>query len=105
MAVEEHGAGRQLVRFRFWPRQRPFVLALLALLAAGAADAWFSRASKAFALLATSTLLVAFQVVRQCGVAIAAIDRAGRLIGAKRSIEVTALVEPLPMGAHVEQAQ
>src|SRR2546422_774734 len=35
MAVEEHGAGRQLVRFRCRPRQAPFALALLTLLAAG----------------------------------------------------------------------
>ena len=34
MAVEEHGAGRQLVRFRCWPRPAPFVLTLLMLFAA-----------------------------------------------------------------------
>src|SRR6266478_2444133 len=39
MMVEEHGAGRQLVRFRFWPRPALLVLVVMALLVGGLADA------------------------------------------------------------------
>jgi len=105
MAVEEHGAGRQLIRFRSWPRPRPFVLAVLALLAAGAVDARLSRAGIAFGFLATSTLFVAILVVRQCGAALAAIDRASRRIGTRQRAEAPAREDPRPIRVRVEQMQ
>jgi GT2 family glycosyltransferase len=105
MAVEEHGSGRQLVRLRSWPRPQPFVLALLALLAAGAADAGLSRAGMACVFLAILTLLVTFQVVRQCGAALAAIDRAGGQIDARQRAGAPAREDTLPVQLHVEQAQ
>ncbi|PYT15197.1 MAG: glycosyl transferase [Acidobacteria bacterium] len=76
MAVEEHGAGRQLIRLRSSPRYTPLVVALLILLAAGAADAALSEARIAFAFLATFAMLVAVQVALQCGAALAAIELA-----------------------------
>jgi GT2 family glycosyltransferase len=105
MAVEEHGGGRQLVRLRSWPRQRPLVLALLALLAAGSADAGRSHAGMACAFLATATLLVAFQVVRQCGAALAAIDLAGRQMNARQDTSSPARDDTLRIQIDVEQIQ
>jgi len=80
MAVEEHGAGRQLVRFRCWPRSAPLVLALLALLAGCAAHAGLSRALAPFAFLTGAAACAGFKVVQQCGAAMAAIDCAVRKI-------------------------
>jgi GT2 family glycosyltransferase len=105
MAVEEHGGGRQLVRFRSWPRPQPFVLTVLTLLAACAVDTGLSRNGLAFGFLATSTLLVAFKVVRQCGAALAAIDNAGRRTGTKRRAEAPVREDPLQMQVRVEQMQ
>ena len=103
MAVEEHGAGRQLVRFRCRPRQAPFALALLTLLAAGASDAALSHAHTAFTFLAAATGFVGFQVVQQCGAATAAIDRAVQQFHAakrghapEQESELTASVELEP---------
>lgn len=76
MAVEEHGGSRQLIRFRCWPRSAPFVLASLILFAAAAIDAGFSPARAAAAFLGATVLFLAFQVVRQCGAAMAAADSA-----------------------------
>jgi hypothetical protein len=105
MAVEEHGGGRQFVRFRFWPRLQPFLLALLALLAAGSADAGLGRAKIACAFLAASTLLVAFQVVRQCGAALAAINRAVRQIDARERVASQAGEDRAQVQIHGEQVQ
>jgi len=78
MAVEEHGAGRQLVRFRSWPRGEPLVLMLFALLAACATDAALSHARAAFAFLATGAACLGFQILRQSGAAMAAVKSAVR---------------------------
>jgi O-antigen biosynthesis protein len=69
-AVEEHGAGRQLVRFRIAPRISPFAVVLVplfALLACGAAmaSAWVA----AGALGACAVALIA-RVASECGSAI-----------------------------------
>jgi GT2 family glycosyltransferase len=78
MAVEEHGAGRQLVRIRMWPHwsrggRRIFVLGLA--LAAGAAldSAWTAAALAAFVALA-----VAARAGLECASAAAAARRAVR---------------------------
>lgn len=73
MGVEEHGAGRQLVRLRAWPRVSPPVLAPalgLVLLGAGAAadGAW---AAAAVLAAAASALLV--RVSNDCAAALAAV--------------------------------
>jgi glycosyltransferase involved in cell wall biosynthesis len=70
LAVEEHGGGRQLVRFRCWPQFSRVGLALiltLGLLAAGAAlsDPWFVAA-----VLAGAALLLAWAAVRDCATAV-----------------------------------
>ena len=76
LGIEEHGAGRQMARWRMWPRPSiPPTLAamLLAALALGAAldRGWLA----AFVLGAASGLL-AWRVAADCGRALAAIERA-----------------------------
>jgi hypothetical protein len=76
LAVEEHGAGRQLVRYRCWPCFSRVGLALVAALgglAVGAAlsDPWFVAA-----VLGVATLLLAWAAVRDCATAIGVLSRA-----------------------------
>jgi hypothetical protein len=82
MAIEEHGAGRQLVRFRSCPRYAPSVLGLLALLVACAVGAAISRADSTFAFLVAAATILAARAVQQSGAAMAALDRAFREVGA-----------------------
>jgi GT2 family glycosyltransferase len=69
MALEEHGAGRQLVRLRVWPRPSPLGVAIalgLGLLAAGAlAD----RAWVVGVVLAATALVVAARTAQECAAA------------------------------------
>ena len=64
MATEEHGAGRQMVRYRLWPVWNRFavlIILLFAIIAAGSATdgAWVTSAFSAlFAILASAWLLV-----------------------------------------------
>ncbi len=70
MAIEEHGGGKQLIRFQVWPRCSRLGVALtfLLALAAGAAlhDAWL-----AFLTLGLVTVLLTFQMLRECADAMA----------------------------------
>lgn len=75
MAVEEHGEGRQLMRFRCWPRLAPFAVVLFAIFTAAAA-ASINHAPAAAAFLGISALLLFFQAARQSGAAMAAADSA-----------------------------
>jgi hypothetical protein len=76
MAVEEHGAGRQLFRFRAWPQPWPFAavaaLAFGVLAAAAAGDGAVGVA----AVLGSVALVIAGWITLDCGVALAAIERA-----------------------------
>jgi O-antigen biosynthesis protein len=79
MAVEDHGAGHQLVRLRWWPRLPRAVVILTALLAALAGGAAFAGASAVGAILGTLALLLVVRMVVDCRGAVAAIVRALRL--------------------------
>ncbi len=73
MAVEEHGAGRQLVRLRAWPLPSPVVLTMalgLLLLATGAA-ADGARAAAAVLVVASAALMV--RASNDCAAALAAL--------------------------------
>jgi hypothetical protein len=72
MCVEDHGAGRQLLRFRIWPWPRPAAAwllgigpALLALIAA-LAGAWLAAG-----VLGAIAVLFSLRVARQSGAAMA----------------------------------
>jgi hypothetical protein len=72
MAVEEHGGGKQFLRFRAWPRCAPagIVFALLfACMAAGAATA---EAWVACGLLNGLALLFMIRIIKECSMAMAA---------------------------------
>jgi hypothetical protein len=66
LAIEEHGEGRQYLRFRVWPKlRRGLTLTLLggALAALALADqAWLAGA-----LLATGALAIPIAALRECG--------------------------------------
>jgi GT2 family glycosyltransferase len=83
MAIEEHGGGRQYVRFRIWPRHHR---GLLATLIAGllAAAALLDGAWVAAGVLGTSAFALAAAAFCDCGASI------GNVIGALRSLEAPA---------------
>ncbi len=75
MAVEEHGGGKQLVRFKAWPRcsAAGYVFAIIfAALAAGAAAA---QAWVAFGVLNFIALLAVMRMFVECGSAMSGINR------------------------------
>jgi hypothetical protein len=75
VAVEEHGQGRQLVRYRIWPRWSralPLIVALLALWVAGCAQYDISLA----ALIGAALLLVVLRACREAGAGVALVLRA-----------------------------
>ena len=75
MATEEHGAGKQLVRFRSWPRcsAKGLVLTLLfAVLATGAA---LDHAWAVSAMLGVVAMLLALRTLQECATAMAAVLR------------------------------
>jgi GT2 family glycosyltransferase len=71
MAVEEHGLGRQLVRFRIWPRPSHAGLALAAVFSAIAAGAALDGAWAAAAILGSIPVLVAAHMAAECTAATA----------------------------------
>jgi hypothetical protein len=73
MAIEEHGGGKQLVRFRTWPRCSSagvVVIALFALLSGGAA---LDRAWVASAILGAVAATLALRMLWECSVAATAV--------------------------------
>jgi GT2 family glycosyltransferase len=81
MATEEHGAGRQLLRFHAWPRGSPCWLALMlgsATLALGAA---LGQAWAAASLLGGVAVSVAGRAVLTCAGAMAAVRRGLDAVG------------------------
>ena len=75
MAAEDHGAGTQFLRFRWWPRSSRGGVLLVALFAALAGGAAASGAWVAGTILATVTLAMALCVVIECAGAAALIAR------------------------------
>ena len=76
MAVEDHGAGNQLVRIRWWPNLPATAVALTATTAALSLAAAFGGGWSAAAILATASAGTALRAASQCSVAVAVIDRA-----------------------------
>lgn len=69
MAIEEHGAGRQMLRFRSWPKLSQFAVGAMLLFAALAIITAFDKAWLAAALLAGSAIAVAAQSIASCAAA------------------------------------
>ena len=72
LLVEEHGRGRQLARYRLWPRISPRGLVLLALLAAAAALAAADRAAGVAAVFGGLAALLVARLLYECGASMAA---------------------------------
>jgi GT2 family glycosyltransferase len=72
-AVEEHGLGRQLVRFRVWPRPSAAGVILAAFFAALAAGAWGDRSWEGATILLLIAMMLAGGIVEQCAAATAAL--------------------------------
>jgi len=81
MAAEDHGAGTQFLRFRWWPRGSRGGVLLAALFAALAGGAATAGAWIAGTILAAVTLALALCVVIECAAAAALIARTIRQLG------------------------
>jgi hypothetical protein len=78
MAVEDHGAGNQFLRFRWWPRASRRGIALITAFGSLAGSAAAAGAWTVGTVLGTVALTVAFCVVLECGEAGALIARTVR---------------------------
>jgi len=78
IAIEEHGAGRQLLRFRSWPRCSRGGLALVICLATLSVLSAADHACAASAVLGAVTLLITYRTLVECGAAAASIVHALR---------------------------
>jgi hypothetical protein len=76
LAIEEHGAGNQLVRVRTWPRVRWELLGLCAALVGLAALAAASNGGAATIVLVTLAAALAGRMLYECGLASAAVRQA-----------------------------
>jgi hypothetical protein len=74
MAVEEHGAGRQLVRLRIWPRVSRCALTLVVMLGGAALAATLGHAWTAAVLAGCGAALVALLWLRESGGATASLS-------------------------------
>jgi hypothetical protein len=76
MAIEEHGAGRQLVRFRVWPTVAPMAPMFAAAVTALAWGATRDGVWPVYALLAASGVLTVLGALRYCAAAMGEVIRA-----------------------------
>jgi GT2 family glycosyltransferase len=83
-AIEEHGAGRQLVRLRAWPRCAPGIVGVIVLVTLLAGAAAFGGSLTAAAALGMAAGALGLWAVRDCASAAAAIDQA---VGLARAAE------------------
>jgi GT2 family glycosyltransferase len=75
MAVEEHGSGRQFVRYRSWPRWSRGGLALTIVFAVLSLGAALDRSWLACAVLGAIALIFTLSAIRDCGTATGSIVR------------------------------
>jgi hypothetical protein len=76
LGIEEHDAGRQMARWRMWPRPSTSATIAAALLAALALGAALDHAWLAALLLGAASGLLGWRVAADCGRALAAIGQA-----------------------------
>jgi NADH:ubiquinone oxidoreductase subunit 3 (subunit A) len=75
MTIEEHGAGKQLVRLRSWPVYSAKYLVLTLLLVVLSINAAFNYGWIASAILSTIAMLLALRIQLECANATAAVLR------------------------------
>ncbi len=76
MGIEDHALGRQLIRFRWWPRYAPAGLWLAVPFAALGAGAGLDEAWAACAILSAVPVAVAFRAIQESAAAMGAIAQA-----------------------------
>ena len=76
LAIEEHGAGKQMGRWRLWPRPSAFAIAMAAVAAALALGAAIDHAWLAAIVLGAVAAALTARIASDCGVALGALDRA-----------------------------
>lgn len=76
LAIEEHGAGKQLVRLRVWPKISPLGVAAPLGLFALASLGLLAQAWAAGVILGAFALLLSLRVTQECGAAMAAVRAA-----------------------------
>ncbi len=92
MATEEHGGGRQLSRFRVWPRWSPGATVIAVIVGALAGSAAFAGAAVVAGVLGAGVAALSIVALRDCAAAIAAVLLAG----------APAAVEPSAVSAETE---
>ncbi len=75
MAVEDHGAGNQLVRLRLWPRLSPGAVSFVLTFAVLAVAAWVDKAWGAAIVLGVAALGCALRTLQDCSTAVTAAIR------------------------------
>lgn len=85
VAVEEHGAGKQLVRLRSWPVESTGIIALLAILLGCSVATVFARAWIPSASFATTGVVLFLRMFHNCATATAASMRAFQQLGAEET--------------------
>src|SRR5439155_16224407 len=78
MAVEDHGAGNQLLRVRWWPSVSATALALTVGVGVLSVMAAIDGGRSAAAILGTAAVWMLVRAASQCGAAAGAIERAVR---------------------------
>lgn len=104
MALEDHDAGKQFVRFRAWPRLSPKGIVLPLLFAALSTGAMIDRAWVAGGIFIVVFLLLAIFILEECAAATGSIFRALGMVEEKATVsaaaaqaqQVTEPVEALP---------
>jgi len=66
MAIEEHGAGKQLARFRVWPKWRFMAIVSVFLSVGLAAIAWLDHARMTFPIFAMVASIVTVRALQDC---------------------------------------
>jgi GT2 family glycosyltransferase len=104
VAIEEHGAGRQLVRVRSWPHVAPVGVLLGVVLAVLAGLAAISGADPVLAALGLPALSLGLRLMYGCGAATAAVKRALRQPAASRQPGDALESEPIeqPIGVALD---
>ncbi len=78
MAIEEHGSGRQMLRFRCWPKCSTQGLALVLLCSLISTGAFVADVPTVGIIFAVVSLFLSFRTLRECGEAMATF---GRVLG------------------------
>ena len=103
MALEEHGAGRQIVRFKIWPRRSRSGFFLSALMALLAAAAGVDHSWAATGALGAISLLVGGRMLYECSIAMHKLAEA--IQGFQMHFERAAEVRLKSVGAIAEQVR